>query len=171
MSGAQREGTGEGTAPGQRIPPQADFPVTWESPYDATLTWQLDPHTSEPLAPLSCSVSAAILRGFNPAFAQLGLPLRLRVAYFNGFPYGATVPTSAPPDVVMKVVGAVNRVAPAVVKTLMGRMVAGMEKQQLDILNPILAQLDTYWQGDLLPEIQQHFAYFESFDLRSLHLG
>src|SRR5215831_818638 len=171
MSGAQREGTGEGTAPGQRIPIPADFPVTWESPNDATLTWQLDPHSSEPLAPLSCSVSAAILRGFSPAFAQLGLPLRLRVAYFNGFPYGATMPASAPPDVVMKTVGAVNRVAPAVVKALMGRMAAGMEKQQLDILNPILARLDTYWQDDLLPEIKQHFAYFESCDLRGLSLA
>jgi pyruvate,water dikinase len=167
MSGAQWDGT----APGQRIPPPADFPVTWESPDDATLTWQLDPHSSAPLAPLSCSVSAAILRGFNPAFAHLGLPLRLRVAYFNGFPYGAITPTSAPPDVVMKTVGAVNRVAPAVVKALMDSMAARMEKQQLDILNPILAQLDTYWQDDLLPEIKQHFAYFESCDLRGLSLA
>jgi phosphohistidine swiveling domain-containing protein len=167
MSSTQRGGT----APGQRIPVPAEFPVTWEHPDDVKLAWQLDPHSSEPLAPLSCSVSAAVLRGFNPAFAQLGLPLQLRLAFFNGFPYAAGIPTSAPPELVMKTVGALNRVAPAVVKLLMGRTAAGMEKQQLDRLNPLLARLDTYWQDDLLPEIKQHFAYFESCDLRGLSLA
>src|SRR5574341_2387724 len=68
----------------------------------------------------------------------------------------------------MKTIGAVNRVAPGVVKLLMGRMTAGMTKQQLDRLNPILGRLDTYWQDELRPEIKQHLAYFDSCDLRGL---
>src|SRR5215813_4003094 len=92
----------QAAAPGQPIPAPTDFPVSWANPDDAKLTWQYDPHVTEPMAPLSCSVSAAILRGFNPAFAQLGLPIQFRIAYFNGFPFAAAVPTAAPPEVVMK---------------------------------------------------------------------
>jgi len=157
-------------APGQPIPTPEDFSVSWANPDDVKLTWQLDTHVTEPMPPLSCSVSAAVLRGFNPAFPQFGLPIQFRIAFINGFPYAAVVPTAAPPEAVMKTIGAVNRVAPAVVKLLMGRMAAGMAKQQLDKLNPILARLDTYWQDELLPEIRQHLAYFDSCDLRGLSL-
>jgi pyruvate,water dikinase len=155
---------------GQPIPTPADFPVSWEHPEDAKLAWGLDNHVSEPMAPLTCSVSAAILRGFNPAFVQLGLGIQFRIAHINGYPYATVVPTSAPPKAVMKTVGALNRFAPGLVKVLMGRMAARMTKQQLDRLDPILSRLDRYWDEELLPEIRQHFAYFESCDLRGLSL-
>lgn len=155
---------------GQPVSAPEDFPVSWADPEDAKLTWQRDTHITEPIAPLGCSITAAILRGFNPAVQQFGMPIDFRVRFINGYVYAAVVPTDAPPEAVMKTIGAVNRVAPAVVKLLMGRMAAGMTKQQLDRLNPILARLDTYWQDELLPEINQHFAYFESSDLRGLSL-
>jgi phosphohistidine swiveling domain-containing protein len=155
---------------GQPIPTPADFPVSWEDPADAKLTWVMDNHATEPMAALICSVSKAFLRGFNSAFSQLGMPIQLRVAFINGFPYVAAMPTATPPEVVMKTIGAVNRVAPAIVKLLIGRMAASMEKHQLEKLDPILARLDSYWQDELLPEINQHHAYFESCDLRGLSL-
>ena len=158
-------------APGQPIPTREDFPVSWTDPDDAKLTWQLDNHATEPMPPLSCSVAAATLRGFNRAFPQLGMPIQFRIAFINGFPYATVVPTDAPPEAVVKTIGAINRVAPAIVKLLMGRMAAGMAKQQMEKLDPILARLDTYWQEELLPEINQHFAYFESCDLRGLSLA
>jgi phosphohistidine swiveling domain-containing protein len=161
----------QAAAPGQRIPTPEDFPVFWADPNDAKLTWQRDPHVTEPLAPLSCSVSAAILRGFTPAFSQLGLPIHLRIRFINGYPYGGVVPTAAPPEAVLKTIGAVNRLAPGLVKRLLGRMAAGMTKQQLDRLTPILARLAEYWQDDLLPEINEHFAYFQSCELRGLSLA
>ena len=68
-------------------------------------------------------------------------------------------------------ISAVNRLAPGLVKLLMGRMATGMTKQQLDRLNPILARFDVYWESELLPEIKQHLAYFESCDLRGLSLA
>ncbi len=160
----------QAAAPGQPIPAPEDFPVSWADPEDAKLTWQFDVHATQPMAPLSCSVGAATLRGFSPGFAQLGVPIHMRALFIHGYPYGAVVPTAAPPEAVIKTIGAVNRVAPAVVKMLMGRMAAGMEKQQLARLNPILARLDTYWQDELLPEIKQHLAYFESCDRRGLSL-
>jgi pyruvate,water dikinase len=161
-------GTHTAPAPGQPIPTPEDFPVSWENPDDARLTWALDNHATEPMAPLSCSLGATVLRGFNSAFGQFGLPIHMRVRFINGFPYAAVVPTDAPPEAVVKTIAAVNRIAPAIVKLLMGRMMAGMAKQQLETLNPILARLDRYWHDELLPEINQHFAYFESCDLRGL---
>jgi len=161
----------QAAAPGQPIPTPEEFPVYWENPEDAKLTWLLDPHVTEPLAPLSCSVCAAILRGFTPAHEQLGLPIQLRIRFLNGYPYAGVVPTAAPPAAVWKAIGAVNRLAPGLVKLSMGQMAAGMTKQQLDRLTPLLARLDVYWQDDLLPETNQHLAYFESCDLRGLSLA
>jgi pyruvate,water dikinase len=131
----------------------------------------MDSHATEPRAPLSFSVIAAVQRGFSPAMAQIGLPLSVRGMRINGYLYVALVPTDAPPEMVMKTIGAVNRLAPGLVKLLMGRMAAGMTKQQLDRLNPILARFDVYWHDELLPEIKQHLAYFESCDLRGLSLA
>ena len=158
-------------APGQPIPIPADFPVTWENAADAKLTWQMNSHTTEPLAPLSFSVLAAVQRGMGPAMTQIGLPLSIRSRRINGYVYVALVPADEPPESVMKTIGAVNRLAPGLVRLLMGRMAAGMAKQQLDRLNPILARFDVYWQDELLPEIKQHLAYFESCDLRGLSLA
>jgi rifampicin phosphotransferase len=158
-------------APGQPVPASADFPVSWDNPVDAKLTWQQDSHATEPMAPLSFSVLAAAQRGFGPANAQIGLPFTVRGMRINGYCYVALVPTAAPPEAVLKTIGAVNRLAPGLVKMLTGRMAAGMTKQQLDRLNPILARFDAYWQDDLLPEIKQHLAYFESCELRGLSLA
>lgn len=160
----------QAAAPGQPIPAPEDFPVSWENPADAKLTWQHYPQIKA-IAPLVYSVLAACVRGFSSANAQLGLPFHLRVAHINSYYYVAYAPTAAPPEAVMKAIGAVNRLAPGLVKLLMGRMAAGMTKQQLDRLNPILARLDVYWQDELLPEIRQHLAYFESCDLRGLSLA
>ena len=157
-------------APGQPIPVPDDFPLSWENPDDAKLTWMRDTHVSEPIAPLGFSVAAAFIEGFNPAQEQLGPGIAFRVRSLNGYIYGAVVPTNEPPELVVKTIGAVNRVAPGLVKLMMGRMMAGAAKQQLERITPILARLDAYWQEELLPEINQHFAYFESCDLRGLSL-
>lgn len=153
---------------GQPIPTPVNFPVSWENPADAKLTWQRDTHISEPIAPLGCSFVAALLAGFNPAVEQLGASISFRIRFFNGYVYAAVMPTDAPPEAVVKTLGAVNRLAPGLVRLLTGRMSAGIAKQQLDRINPMLARFDAYWRDELLPEINQHFAYFESCDLRGL---
>ncbi|HJS18616.1 MAG TPA: PEP-utilizing enzyme [Anaerolineales bacterium] len=157
-------------APGQPIPTPEDFPISWTDPADSKLTWMRDTHVSEPIPPLGCSVDAAFIRGMNLALEQLGMSIAFRVRFFNGYCYGAGVPTDGPPEAVMKTIGAVNRVAPGLIKLLMGRIMAGQAKQILDRLNPTLARSEAYWRDELLPEINQHFAYFESIDLRGLSL-
>jgi pyruvate,water dikinase len=53
---------------------------------------------------------------------------------------------------------------------MMGKVGAGMSKQQEAALNPIIERFDAYWNDELLPEIKQHIAYFESSDLRGMSL-
>jgi phosphohistidine swiveling domain-containing protein len=158
----------ETVAPGQPIPVPDDFPVTWEHPDDAKLAWTPGGHNTNPKSPLSHAVTAAGLRGFNPALTAYGLPIQFRTANFNGFSYSAAVPTAAPPEAVVKTIATVSRFAPGLVKLLTGRMSAGLTKRQLEALTPVLDRLEGHWREDLLPEINRHFAYFETSDLRGM---
>jgi len=123
-----------------------------------------------PIPPLIHAVVAAFMAGNNPGFEQAGLPFNLRVVRINTYQYFGMVPKAAPPETVMKAMGLLNRAAPGVFNMLMGKMTAGMSKQQLDALNPIIERFEAYWYDELLPEIKQHIAYFESCDLRGLSL-
>ncbi len=70
----------------------------------------------------------------------------------------------------MKAMGLLNRAAPGVFKVIMRQMGAGMSKQQEAALDPLIARFDAYWNDEVLPEIKQHIAYFETCDLRGLSL-
>lgn len=155
-------------SPGQAIPLPANFPVSWKNPEDAKFLWSLDSHAPDPLAPLSFSVITAVLRGFQPAFAHFGLPIQFRLAHINNYLYVAIIPTAAPPAAAAKAMGATTRFAPGIARLLTGRMSVQMTRQQMERLEPLLPRFDEYWQDEIRPEINQHFAYFESCDLRGL---
>ncbi len=116
-----------------------------------------------PLWPPSCWATAS-------AFERAGLPLSIHVARLNTYQYFGMAPTAAPPEAVMKAMGLLNRAAPGAFKLMMGKMAGGMSKKQEDALNPIVERFEAYWNDELLPEIKQHIAYFESCDLRGLSL-
>ena len=108
--------------------------------------------------------------GSNVGMEQAGLPFEVRLMRINTYAYMGMVPKEAPPEAVMKAMGMLNRAAPGIFKLLMSKMTAGMSKQQEAALNPIVERFDAYWYDELLPEIKQHIAYFESCDLRGLSL-
>ena len=85
-------------APGRPIPIPENFPVSWEDPADASLTWQLQPQIPFPVAPLIYSVLTSCVRGFSSVSAQIGLPFNLRTMRINGYYYVAFTPTTAPPE-------------------------------------------------------------------------
>jgi pyruvate,water dikinase len=156
--------------PGQPIPTPPDFSVVWDDPRDAKLTWMSIPQFKTPISPLIYAVIGAFLVGGNAGFERAGLPFQVRVERINTYPYMGMVPKAAPPDVVMKGMGMLNRAAPGVFKMMMGKVGAGMSKQQEAALNPIIERFEDYWYNELLPEIKQHIAYFKSTDMRGLSL-
>jgi rifampicin phosphotransferase len=162
--------TSQVPTPGQSIPLPPNFQVRWDDPRDAKLTWMSSPQFKTPISPLIYAVISAFLVGGNAGFEGAGLPFQIRVERINTYPYMGMVPKAAPPEVVMKGMGLLNRAAPGVFKMMMGKVGAGMSKQQEAALNPIIERFDAYWNDELLPEIKQHIAYFESSDLRGMSL-
>ena len=155
---------------GQPIPTPPDFTIVWDDPRDAKLTWMNVPQYKTPISPLIHAVIGAFLVGGNAGFEGAGLPFQIRVERFNTYPYMGMVPKAAPPEAVMKAMGMLNRAAPGVFKMMMGKVGAGMSKQQEAALNPIVERFESYWLDEILPEIKQHIAYFESSDLRGMSL-
>ncbi|GEM_PF-221033 len=156
--------------PGQPIPMPPNFQVKWADPRDSKLTWMSSPQFKTSISPLIYAVISAFLVGGNAGFEGAGLPFEIRIERINTYPYMGMVPKAAPPDVVIKGMGLLNRAAPGVFKMMMGKVGAGMSKQQEAALNPIIERFDAYWNDELLPEIKQHIAYFESSDLRGMSL-
>ncbi len=150
--------------------PAADFPVVWDDPRDAKITWMVSDRPKAPILPLSHAFVAAFFVGNGAGFARAGVPLSIRVARLNTYQYVGMVPTAAPPEAMLKAMGLLNRTAPGAFRLMMGKMAAGMSKKQLDALSPIVERFEAYWNDELLPEIKQHIAYFESCDLRGLSL-
>lgn len=162
--------TSQVPTPGQSIPLPSNFQVKWADPRDSKLTWMSSPQFKTPISPLIYAVISAFLVGGNAGFEGAGLPFQIRVERINTYPYMGMVPKAAPPDVVMKGMGLLNRAAPGVFKMMMGKVGAGMSKQQEAALNPIIERFDAYWNDELLPEMKQHIAYFESCDLHGMSL-
>src|SRR5574342_1022343 len=156
--------------PGQPIPTPPDFSVIWDDPRDSKLTWMSIPQFKTPISPLIYAVIGAFLVGGNAGFEGAGLPFQVRVERINTYPYMGMVPKAAPPDVAMKAMGLLSRAAPGVFKMMMGKVGAGMSKQQEAALNPLIERFEDYWCNELLPEIKQHIAYFESSDMRGMSL-
>ena len=156
--------------PGQPIPDLPDFSVVWDDPRDAKLTWMTIPQYKTPISPLIHAVIGAFMVGGNAGMEQAGLPFEVRVVRINTYAYMGMVPKDAPPEAVMKAMGFINRAAPGVFKMMMSKVGAGMSKQQEAALNPLVERFESYWLEELLPEIKQHIAYFESSDLRGMSL-
>ena len=156
--------------PGQPIPLPPDFQVRWNDPRDSKLTWMMFPAYKTPISPLIHAVVEAFMVGGNAGMEQAGLPFEVRIGRINTYAYMGMVPKEAPPEMAMKAMGLLSRAAPGVFKIMMRKMSAGMSKQQEAALNPLIERFESYWLEELLPEMKQHIAYFESCDLRGMSL-
>jgi len=156
--------------PGQPIPLPPDFQVRWNDPRDSKLTWMTFPAYKTPISPLVHAVVGAFMVGGNAGMEQAGLPFEIRIGRINTYAYMGMVPKEAPPEMAMKAMGLLSRAAPGVFKMMMRKVGAGMSKQQEAALNPLIERFESYWLEELLPEMKQHIAYFESCDLRGMSL-
>lgn len=67
-----------------------DFPVEFEDPADAELTWDWDDmHTPFALTPLAAEYIRTLGGGFNDRYRLFGFPQRLETAIWNGYAYYA----------------------------------------------------------------------------------
>jgi len=129
-----------------------------------------NPAYKTPIPQLIFSVVSAFLVGGNAGMEQSGLPFEIRIERINTYAYMGMVPKDAPPEMAMKAMGLLSRAAPGVFKMMMRKVGAGMSKQQEAALNPLVERFESYWLEELLPEMKQHIAYFESCDLRGMSL-
>lgn len=162
--------TAQTPIPGQPIPTPPDFQVVWDDPRDSKLTWMSIPQYKTAILPLIHSFVGAFMLGGNAGMEQAGLPFEVRIERINTYAYMGMVPKEAPPEMAMKAMGLLSRAAPGVFKLMMRKVGAGMSKQQEAALNPLVERFESYWLEELLPEMKQHIAYFESCDLRGMSL-
>jgi phosphohistidine swiveling domain-containing protein len=75
------------------------FPVHWDDPADAGLTWTMDPmHNPNPMSPLSQSLQASLFDGWLVAMREFGLPFKaMHVRFLNYYQFDR-VEMEAPPD-------------------------------------------------------------------------
>ncbi len=125
-----------------QIPLPPDFPVTWENPGDEMLFWTPDPmHFPEPVRPLMDVWLNAYNEGFYRASEESGLPVHVLNRQFNGRVYMAVV-QMVPPEQ-MEIQGKVAEAN----------------------LQATMARFWDWWESDLLPEVKEHEAYWQGFDL------
>src|SRR5678816_4481398 len=135
--------TTQSPTPGQPIPTPPDFPVVWDDPRDAKLTWMLIDRPKTPISLLAHAVVGAFMMGSVPDFQRAGLPISLRIMRINTYLYFAMAPKAPPPEVVMKGMGLLNRTAPGVFKMMMGKMVGRKKKKTEAFLNPIVERFES----------------------------
>jgi phosphohistidine swiveling domain-containing protein len=154
-------------APGQSIPIPADFPVSWDDPVDARKLWRLDPiHYPNPLPVLEHDLhqgydSAGMMRGLE----SYNLPIRNLQRNINGYLYSSIISADAQPEFLPRFMYHVKRFAPGLVKRMEDKAVAGMSKKYLEPVNARLKNLRTFWEEELLPEVETLLGSWRAFDL------
>jgi pyruvate,water dikinase len=130
---------------GSPITPPADFQVAWEHPEDAGLTWTIDRvHWPDPVPPLVFAIAGdALARGLTVAATAYELPVGgVRVRRINTYRYQANVPLICSSE-----------------------EAAARRERSRQKLRAASTRLRETWTGEWLPEVQEHLAFWEHFDL------
>jgi pyruvate,water dikinase len=125
------------------LPVPPDFPLVWGNPEDERIFWTRDRlHYPDQVSPLDYSLSRIGDEGFGKAFAYYGVPMQIRSLYINTYQYGAMVPSFA-----------VDFDPAEAGKAVEEKMQRAIGRQQ------------DRWGNEWLPEIKEHLAWWEAFDL------
>ena len=124
------------------IPAPPDFPVTWEQPEDERLFWHPDvQHFPEQVTPMMRGWNQAFNEGSRRASQTLELPIQIGYRRINTYNYTAIVPIVPPEE---------------------------MESQGKKAEEKLRAAMSRLWEGwdtEFLPEVKEHLASWEAFDL------
>ena len=134
-------------APGP-IPTPPEFPVTWEKPEFENRLWNQDRmHFPEPAPPMQEAFVQSFNEGVRRAAAFYGLPITLLFTRINTYYYTCAAPTVA-----------------------LEQMEAAGEKSA-DAIGAGMGQLQEWWEGELLPEVQGYLKWWEDFDLEGASMA
>jgi pyruvate,water dikinase len=127
----------------QAIPTPDTFPVSWQRPEDERLFWQVERmHWPDPMTPMDFAFMRSAHVQFNWALASYGVPLAMSTRHIN-FRWYFSVNPSVSDHALMPV--------------LMGNGLANLEAT--------IPRLGDLWANVWLPEVEQHLAFWEGFDL------
>ena len=138
------EAARESTDAPSPIPIPPDFPVHWEQPEDETKFWNQDRmHFPQPSTPLMEAFSKSFNKGFDRAAKASELPVRMAYRNINTYVY-SSMNIVVPPE----------------------EMEAQGERAQKQV-GANMAKLQEWWETELLPEVKEHIAWWEAFDLEA----
>jgi pyruvate,water dikinase len=134
--------------------------------------WTLDKiHFGRPLPPLAAEVwRQQITAAFNAVAVRYELPIRLAMLHLNGYLYSNYQPVGLPPEVVLKGLNWLGRVAPGPVNVIQQKAIAKMTRRYMAHVQPVVNSLSTHWENEWQPELQQHLAWWDNFDLPAASL-
>jgi phosphohistidine swiveling domain-containing protein len=131
------------TAEPVHITAPPDFPVVWKHPDDARMFWQPERlHFADPMTPMDYAFMAVAHDQLNWAFEQYGLPIRYHYRLFNHRWFYTIAPVDAPPE-----------------------QLRAMDERGAANVTAASDRLQTLWNDEWLPEVRQHLAFWEVFDL------
>ena len=130
------------------IIPPTNFPVTWEHPDDQLLFWErVLMYFPKQVTPIMDEWINAYNKGFHQASQSSQLTIRARCRRINTYVYRAVVPMVPPEEMEAR------------------------SKKAEEKLNANMGRLWEWWETELLPEIKEHMAYWENFDLREASMS
>lgn len=134
------------SAASRLIPIPADFPVVWEKPGDELLFWKADRmHFAEPMSPMSEFFREAFNTGFRTASVASDVPVAAPYGRFNNFFFYYNVEPQFRPE-----------------------EMEAVSKRGAVKLEQNMARLWEWWTDELLPEVKDHLAFWDSIDSGTL---
>ncbi len=132
----------------ETLPIPDNFPISWNEPDDAKLTWGLDRmHWATPVTPLTGEYIEIFLLSADPVLLKFGYPARMRFRRINTYVYYTQAPLP------------MNETEIAVLK-----------HQGESYTAETLQGLDRLWEDRYLPEIEASLAFWQGFDLSAASL-
>lgn len=123
--------------------PTPNFPVTWDDPSEANLSWAFDPmHWPTVITPMTGQYTDIFIERGDAVYRAMSLPMYMLSRRINTYHYHTTTPLPLSPE-----------------------EMAAQSSQTEARLNELLQNLGEQWHQVYLPEIQAHLAFWQNFDL------
>jgi pyruvate,water dikinase len=127
----------------------ADFPVAWEDPAEAELSWEFDGmHHPTALSPLAGDYFRVIGQGLGYRYQRLGLPVEMLVRVWNGYAYLAARVTPPPGET----------------EEEFGRRATEARRERI----PVTA---AYWRDEAMPALRAGYDWFRALPVEAMPAG